>query len=452
MKNENKVHLDRDLGLWSALSLVIGTIIGAGIFVRQAAVLDDAGSTTMGILAWIAGGILTLTAGLTIAEIASQIPQTGGLYVYMEKIYGQIWGFLSGWMQIIIYGPAMIASLGAYLAILLSDFFHFPTSWNVPLAIITVVLVGILNLFSNRYGATFAIVTTICKLVPVLALIILGLFFGDQNALGQSLVDVHQTAGNFGVAILATLFAFDGWILVANLGGEIRNPRKLLPQAITLGILMVMAIYILVTIGVYRAIPAEQMHHLGTSAIPFIANKFFGDIGGKILSIGIIISIVGCMNGKIMTFPRIMYAMAKRKQLPFSNILSYLHPKSHTPIFSTMVELLIVAIMILFFNADRLSELCIFTVYCFYVMAFVGVFLLRKRNKDVKREFSTPLYPITPIVAIFGSLFVIISEIQSDLSGVLLSFLFVLIGFPVYWFETKRHANEKIDYDEEDDI
>lgn len=111
MKQQKQVSLDRDLGLWSALSLVIGTIIGAGVFVRQSAVLDDAGSTTMGLLAWLAGGILTITAGLTIAEIASQMPETGGLYVYMEKIYGRIWGFLSGWMQIIIYGPAMIASL-----------------------------------------------------------------------------------------------------------------------------------------------------------------------------------------------------------------------------------------------------------------------------------------------------------------------------------------------------
>lgn len=440
--NQKKVSLDRDLGLWSALSLVIGTIIGAGVFVRQSAVLDDAGSTTMGLLAWLAGGILTLTAGLTIAEIASQLPQTGGLYVYMEKLYGKLWGFLSGWMQIIIYGPAMIASLGAYLAILLSDFFGFPSSWNIPLAIGTVIAVGILNLFSNRYGATFAIITTLCKLVPVGALIIFGLFFGKHDAFGQSISEVHATAGNFGVAILATLFAFDGWILVANLGGEIKNPRKLLPQAITYGILAVLAIYLLVSFGVYRAIPAEKIHSLGTSAIPYIANQDFGDVGGKILSIGIIISIVGCMNGKIMTFPRIMYAMARRNQLPFSKTLSYLHPKSHTPIFSTVVELAIVALMIVFANADRLSELCIFTVYCFYVMAFVGVFLLRKRNAGKKRVFSTPLFPITPIVAILGSLFVIVSEIQSDLVGVLTSFVFVIIGIPVFYYQSKKHAGE----------
>jgi len=280
-------------------------------------------------------------------------------------------------------------------------------------------------------------------------LIICCLFFGNVSAFGQSLVHVHQSAGNFGVAILATLFAFDGWILVANLGGEIKNPRKLLPQAITLGILAVLVIYLLVSYGVYRSVPAEQIHRLGTSAIPYIANQAFGQVGGKILSIGIIISIVGCMNGKIMTFPRIMYAMAKRGQLPFSKTLSYLHPKSHTPIFSTVTELVIVTIMIIFSNADRLSELCIFTVYCFYVMAFVGVFLLRKRNPNQHRVFSTPLFPLTPILAIGGSLFVIVSEIMSDLPGVLTSFIFVAVGIPVFYYESKKYREQQAAADKE---
>lgn len=133
--------------------------------------------------------------------------------------------------------------------------------------------------------------------------------------------------------MLATLFAFDGWILVANLGGEIKNPRKMLPRAITLGILTVMGIYLLVSYGVLKSIGAQKVHDLGTAAIPYIAQKDFGQIGGKILSIGIIISIIGCMNGKIMTFPRIMYAMAKQDQLPWSKKLAYLNRKTRTPIF-----------------------------------------------------------------------------------------------------------------------
>ncbi|WP_413626938.1 amino acid permease [Fructilactobacillus vespulae] len=440
-KSKEKVSLNRDLGLWSALSLVIGTIIGVGIFVRQAAVINDAGSAKAALLAWLAGGLLTLAAGLTIAEVASQIPSTGGLYAYMEEMYNKFWGFLSGWVQIIVYGPAMIAALGSYLSVLVSDFFHIPAIWNIPIALGTVFLVGILNIFPNRYGASFAIITTICKLVPVIAIIVFGLFFGHADALSQSVKGLHTTAGGFGVAMLGTLFAFDGWILVANLGGEVKNPQKTLPQAISIGIIAVLGIYLLVSYGVLKSIGAQKVHDLGTAAIPYIAQSDFGVIGGKILSIGIIISIVGCMNGKIMTFPRIMYAMAEEKQLPFSKQLAYLNQKTRTPIVSIIAVLFIASMMICFVNADRLSELCIFTIYCFYVMAFIGIFLLRKRNPSTKRAFSVPLFPFTPIVAILGSLFVIISEIFSDPIGVICSLAIVALGIPVYYYEV-IHKNK----------
>ncbi|MYV05386.1 MULTISPECIES: APC family permease [Furfurilactobacillus] len=440
------VELNRSLGIWSALSLVIGTIIGAGVFVRQAAVLDDAGSTTGALFAWLAGGVLTLTAGLTIAEIASQMPHTGGLYVYMERMYGRLWGFLSGWMQIIIYGPAIIAALASYLGILMTDFFHLSGGWGLAVSLGTLVAVGVLNLFSNRYGAMFAIITTICKLLPIVAIIVFGLFFGDGSALGHSVSTATQHGSNFGVAILATLFAFDGWILVANLGDEIKEPQKLLPRAIIGGISIVMVIYLLVAYGVFASLPASTIHRLGTGAIPFLATKDFGAIGGKLLSIGVIISIIGCINGKIMTFPRIMYAMARDRELPFSRVLGYLSPKTRTPIFSTIAVLLIAALMVLFANADRLSELCIFTVYCFYVMAFLGSFKLRRQHK--KRPFSMPLFPLTPIVAIGGSLFVLISEVFSDFTGVLFSLGMVVVGIPVYYYEIKHnHAEDFVKED-----
>ena len=163
MKQQENVTLNRALGLPAALALVIGTIIGGGVFVRQAAVINDAGSAKAAILAWIAGGILTLAAGLTIAEVASQIPSTGGLYAYMEEMYNELWGFLSGWVQIIVYGPAMIAALGSFLAILTSAFFHTNPIWNLPIALGSIILVGILNIFPNKYGASFALITTACN-------------------------------------------------------------------------------------------------------------------------------------------------------------------------------------------------------------------------------------------------------------------------------------------------
>lgn len=433
MQTKPTPTLNRSLGFWSALALVVGTVIGSGIFFKQSSVLDSAGSTGGALLAWLLGGLITLTAGLTIAELGAQMPHTGGLYAYMEGIYGRFWGFLSGWMQIVVYGPAIIASIAAYLGILLVGFFHLQTTWAVPLAILVIVLIGCLNMLENRFGAAFQIITTLGKLLPIAAIIIFGLFYGDQDAFGQTLHTVSHTTGNFGVAVLASLFAYDGWILVANLGGEIKNPQKLLPRAIICGISLVLVAYTLVSYGILHFLPAATIHQLGQQTTVYFANRAFGTIGGRLLNIGIIVSMVGCLNGKIMTFPRIVYAMAQRRQLPFSVQLAYLHQQTHEPMVATAAIIVYASIMILFFDPDRLSDLCIFTVYCFYVAAFVGVFLLRHRHAHQSRPFSTPGFPFTPLIAILGALFVIISEIGSDLPGVLLSLLIVALGIPVYF-------------------
>lgn len=442
-KTNEPVELRRGLGLWSALALVIGTIIGSGIFFKQAAVLDYARSSNLALLAWLLGGVITLASGMTIAEIGAQMPHTGGLYVYMERLYGKIWGFLSGWMQIIIYGPAMIASISAYLGVLAVDFFNLNDSWRSPIAIGAVFAIALFNLLSNRYGAAFQIITTICKLLPIAAIIIFGMFFGNEHALGNVLAGGSSNAiGNFGVAILATLFAYDGWVLIANMGGELKNPQKILPLAITLGITIVLVAYTLVSYGVLRVLPTDLVHKLGQQTMPYLANHYFGVWGGRLLNIGIMISMIGCINGKIMTFPRIMYAMAKDKELPFHRHLSYLHHKTRTPIVSVLAISCIATIMILTINADRLTEICIFTVYCFYVLAFFGIFKLRRQTTAADRPFSSPLFPLMPIVAIVGALYIIASEIVNDLPGVAGSLLLVLIGVPIYFYCAAKERKE----------
>lgn len=136
-------ELNRSLGLWSALSIVIGTIIGSGIFFKQASVLDSAGSSSLALLAWVIGGVITLTSGLTVAEIGAQMPYTGGLYVYIENIYGRLLGFLSGWMQAIVYGPAIIAAVAGFMSILMTELFGLSAAWRVPLAVVTLSLIHI---------------------------------------------------------------------------------------------------------------------------------------------------------------------------------------------------------------------------------------------------------------------------------------------------------------------
>ena len=440
MEKENN-ELRRSLGFGSAISIVIGTIIGSGIFFKQASILDSAGSSTMAIAAWIFGGVITLTAGLTIAEIGAQMPYTGGLYVYVENLYGRICGFLAGWMQVIVYGPAIIASVAGFMSIMITNLFGIDAKWRIPVALITIIAIGLMNFLENNVAAAFSVITTIGKMIPIAAIIIFGLFWGHQDALGQTVSEVNRSTGGFGVAVLATLFGYDGWILIANLGGEMKNPQKLLPKAIILGISSVLVIYTLITIGIFRFIPANMIHSLGENTTSYLATKAFGEIGGKLLSIGIIISMMGTLNGKIITFPRIVYAMARRGDLPFSRLLSYVTPKGKSPIIATVFIIILATIMMLFFDPDHLSDLCVFTIYCFYLMTFFGIFILRKKNN--KRPFSTPLYPLVPIVAITGGLFVLISELFNDPAGVLLFVSIVVIGLPVLYV-VKRMDSKRL--------
>lgn len=440
MQKENN-ELRRSLGFGSAISIVIGTIIGSGIFFKQASILDSAGSSTMAIAAWVFGGVITLTAGLTIAEIGEQMPYTGGLYVYVENLYGRICGFLAGWMQVIVYGPAIIASVAGFMSIMITNLFGIDAKWRIPVALITIIAIGLMNFLENNVAAAFSVITTIGKMIPIAAIIIFGLFWGHQDALGQTVSEVNRSAGGFGVAVLATLFGYDGWILIANLGGEMKNPQKLLPKAIILGISSVLVIYTLITIGIFRFIPANMIHRLGENTTSYLATKAFGNIGGKLLSIGIIISMMGTLNGKIITFPRIVYAMARRGDLPFSRLLSYVTPKGKAPIIATVFIIILATIMMLFFDPDHLSDLCVFTIYCFYLMTFFGIFILRKKNK--KRPFSTPLYPLVPIIAIGGGVFVLISELFNDPAGVLLFVGIVVIGLPVLYV-VKRMDSKRL--------
>lgn len=425
-------HLKRSIGLGAALSIIVGTIIGSGIFFKQASVLYSAGSSLMALLAWILAGIITLTAGLTIAEIGSQMPYTGGLYVYIEKIYGRVLGFIAGWMQAIVYGLAMIAAATGFLSIMVTNLFGIGAEWRIPIGLITIIAIGGLNFLENKVGATFAMITTIAKMIPIFAIIFCGIYWGEQNAIAQTVTEVNRSTSGFGVAVLAALFAYDGWIFIANLGGEMKNPQKLLPKAIIIGITIVLVIYALITIGIFSFIPADKIHELGQNSTTYLADAILGPIGGKVLSVGIIISMLGTLNGEMLSFPRIIYAMAKRGDLPFSKYLAYVTPKGKSPVVATLFIVLLALLMMIFFDPDHLSDLCVFTVYCFYLLAFFGIFILRKKNK-AERPFSTPLYPFVPIIAILGGLFVLISELINDPAGVLLFAGIVIIGLPIFY-------------------
>lgn len=436
-----EASLKKDIGLSVAMSIVIGTVIGSGIFMKPGKVIEYAGGSSMALLAWLLGGLITLAGGLTIAEVATQIPKTGGLYVYMEEVYGKVWGYLSGWVQTVIYGPAIIGGLGLYFGSLITNLFEWNEKAGPWIGIITVVFLAVINSFGTKYGGIVQNVATAGKLLPIVLIIVFGIWKGNEQVLSAG---SGLTGGeiSMGAAILATLWAYDGWLMVGFVAGEMKNPAKILPKAIIGGILIVTAAYLLVNIAMLHVLPASTIVSLGENSAGKAATLLFGQVGGKLIAIGIAVSIFGCLNGKILTFPRVTYAMAQRKQLPASHFLASVSEKFGTPIPATGLQVVFAVILMLLSNPDYLSAMAIFAIYIFYIFAFFAVFLLRKRNKKKERSYSVPLYPLVPAFAIIGAGYIVIATIIDNPRDSLTAIGVTLIGLPLYWYLNRSKGKD----------
>jgi APA family basic amino acid/polyamine antiporter len=431
------------LSLFSAISVVIGCVIGSGVFVKPAKVLAATGSSNLALLAWILGGLISLTGGLTLAEIGSRIPKTGGVYIYVEELFGKSWGFVCGWVQAIIYGPALSSALALYFAVLLTQFFGMPESYVKSIALFSLYAVSAVTAIGTGYATAIQNLTTMIKLAPIAIIGILGLFIGEQPIFNQTITSDTQATG-IGVAILATLWAYDGWVQVSNMGGELENPSKNLPKAFLYGILGVMVAYLLVNTALFHILPAQEMSTLGETAASVAAERLLGGWAGRALSLTILISIFGALNGNVLTMSRVAYAMACRNAFPMAKLFAMLHSKSNTPVNSTAMKAGIATIMVILLDPDRITDLAMFIVYLSYSAVFMGIFIQRKRlGPPAKGEYKVPLYPIMPFLASIGSLYVCYSMVTQKPMDAIVSLIVAASGMPVYFFLVKgKHGDQ----------
>jgi len=423
-------------------SIVIGTVIGSGIFMKPGIVISATGNSSMALLAWVIGGVIALASGLTIAEISAQLPKTGGLYHYIEIAYGKFWGFIFGWVQTIVCGPALIGALSLYFGTLVAGFLGLKEDTIVIIGILTLVFLVAMNILGTQFGGYIQNISTLGKLIPIILIAVAGTLKGETPILHMASEQSH--AAGMGAAILATLWAYEGWICVSYMAGEMKNPAKDLPRSIFLGILVVITAYLAVNIAMLHVLPASKIVELGPNAASTAATILFGKIGGSLISVGIMVSIFGCLNGKVLTFPRVPLAMAESKMLPFSNILSSVHPKYKTPVGATLSQLIIAILMMLLGNPDRLSDIAIFVLFIFYGLAFISVFLFRKRGIGSNNLYKVPIYPITPIIALLGAIYIIVSTIVRTPMDALLSIGIVVIGIPIFFILESRNKNQKL--------
>ncbi|AUN17460.1 amino acid permease [Clostridium botulinum] len=437
MKDAKEENLQKNLGLFDAIAIVIGMVIGSGIFFKPAIVFKNAGSPMLGILAWLAGGVITIASGLTVAEIAAAIPKTGGIFVYIKELYGEKFAFLLGWVQSIVYIPGSAAALSIILSIQITSFIPLTAIEQKVLAIAFIIFIMILNIISTKLVSKMQGVISIAKLIPIIAIIALGFIKG--TAKGDILnISSSSTVSGFGAALLGTLWAYDGWISVGNMAGELKNPKKDLPRSIIIGLGTTIVVYVLINLALINIMP---MGAIITSEKPAsdAAVVLLGSTGAKIISAGILISIFGALNGYLMTGVRIPLAMSQDRSIPFSKYFSKVHEKSGTPVNAFIFETVLACLYVLSGSFNVLTDLVMFILWLFFTMAVAGIFVLRTKFKHLDRSYKVPLYPLVPLIGIIGSGYIIISTLITNTFYALCGIGITLLGLPVYSYIKKKN-------------
>ncbi|UTH16618.1 APC family permease [Macrococcus epidermidis] len=431
--------MNKGIGFFSALALVMGTVIGSGVFFKISNITEVTGTPGMTLFVWLLGGLITICAGLTVAELAAAIPRNGGLTTYIEYTYGKFFGFLAGWAQSFIYFPAMIAAQSIVFSQQIDNLFHIGKGWLFPVAVIAMVSILLINCLGSKAGGILQSVTLVVKLIPIIAIVVFGLMqTGDVQV---SLIPTTGDTGiNFfvalGAGLLATMFAYDGWIHVGNIAGEMKNPKRDLPLAITLGLGLVTIIYLLVNATFLFTSPIAELKG-NLNAATDTAVILFGQSGGKLITIGIMVSVYGALNGYTMTGMRVPEAMAKQNLLPFKNVFTKL-TKSGAPWMSGLIQVVIAIIMVSLGAFDSITNMLVFVIWAFYCMAFYAVFVLRKKEKELVRPYKVPLYPIIPMIALLAGLFVMLNTLITQFGLALTGTIITLLGIPIYLYQMKK--------------
>jgi APA family basic amino acid/polyamine antiporter len=453
-------ELIRGLNAWHATSIVAGTIIGSGIFLVPAEMMQAVGSAGLVYLAWIVGGLLSFFGALTYAELGSVRPYAGGEYVYVRDAYGPLPAFLYGWTWFLIAKPASIASVTAGLVRVLGTFsafhflpetlfsFHITSSrvlvitYGHLVAIAANVFITGLNYIGIRKAGGFQLAFTVLKvgMIVAIAVITLTAASGSWSNFGTSFAGAKGGMAGFMAALVAALWAYDGWNDLNMVSEEIQRPEKMIPVALIVGVGLVAVLYMGMNAGIQRALPATA---IAQAAVPASAasEAALGRLGVSLVSIGMIVSMLAGLNGTVMSGGRVPFAVARDGYL--FKALGEVHPKFHTPALALVIQGAVAVVLELVGGAFReLFSLAIFAEWLFYVVAASTIFVFRRREPDVNRPYRTIGYPFVPALFIATAAVLLYYTFTSNLRDSIGGLVVILLGVPVYfWFARKKRGN-----------
>jgi len=455
-----KPDLLRELNVWHATAIVAGTIIGSGIFRVSGVMMKDVGSPWLVYAVWIVGGLLSFFGAMTYAELGAMRPWAGGEYVYVRDGYGPLPGFLYAWTWFLIAKPASIAAVTTAIVDVLSTFprldflpqafctLHITSSNSISItyghlvAIAATVFISGLNYLGVRNAGNFQLLLTMLKVVLIGAIIVIGFSAesGGWSNFGTKFLSAKGGMAGFMAALVAALWAYDGWNDLNMVSGEIRNPERNIPVALIAGLAIVAVLYMGMNAAVQYAMPASLV---AAAAAPASAATqiSIGLLGAALVALGMVLSMLVTLNGTIMSGGRIPFAVARDGY--FFKTLAQVHPRFHTPSAAIVVQALLASVLLVVGGAFKdLFSLAIFAEWLFYMIAASTIFVFRIREPHAPRSYRTWGYPVVPALFILAAAVLLYYTFTDNIRNSIVGTLVILAGIPVYWSFAKNKQKE----------
>jgi len=467
--SEKRLELVRGLGPWASVAIVVGTMIGTGIFLKPAEMAREGRSVSIVFAAWIVGGLLSLFGALSYAELGAAIPEAGGEYAYLRRGFGPVWGFLFGWMHSIVGRPSSAASIAAGMMRFLGFFlpavaapiftvhmaipgltrwipaYDFVFTWAQPLAVFWLVAMTGVNYLGVRLGGGVQVFLTVIKVVSVM--IVIGVALLLPVAATHPADPIWPSAVNTGLlsaflaALAAALWAYDGWEDLNLVGSEVKDPHRNFPRALVGGVAFVALVYLLFSAACLKVLPfagVANSQHVASDVV----ERVIGHGAATWITLAMVISALGSMNSSILSGARVPYAMARDGI--FFKIADGIHPKYRTPGRALIFQGVLASVMALSGTFEELTNLFIFAGWIFYGLAVVALFRLRKTEPELARPYRCWGYPWIPGLFVLGALALTVNLWIARPGRSTIGLLLILAGLPFYkhWARRNERRNQ----------
>ncbi len=442
-------RLPRRLGFWSAVAVLVGSTIGSGIFRTPAGVAGHVPDVPVFLLAWVLGAVVALCGALTYAELAAAFPRTGGLYVFLREAFGPLAAFLFGWGELVIIRPGAYGAISitsaAYAIRVLHSLGLTAADPSTPvltigtvviaaeqaLAAALIVVVAAVNWFGIHRGAILQNLSTALKVGALIGLVAIGFLLGGGHCV-PAMLSQRAPVGlsPFLVAMVAILWAYDGWADLAFVSGEVRDPQRNLPRAIILGTASVVVLYLAAILVYLHLIPMSQMGGAQLVAAD-AAQILLGPVGVVLVGAAVAVSTFGTLNGSMMTAPRIFFALAEDGLFP--RAVARVDPRTGAPTGAIALAALLGAVFVLVRTFAALADQFVIGIWPFYALGVAAVFVLRRRRPDLERPYRTWGYPVVPALFLLGSVFLLGNYLVSQPLTFSVDVGLIAVGIPVYY-------------------